>query len=54
MRHYRVAVLAAEQGVAPVEALELKVLHKRLFVINVRLAGERRRYPDKADTGGVV
>jgi hypothetical protein len=47
MRHYRVAVLAAEQGVAPVEALELKVLHKRLFVINVRLAGERRCSADR-------
>jgi hypothetical protein len=40
MRHYRVAVLAAEQGVAPVEALELKILHDGLSVVNVRFAGD--------------
>jgi hypothetical protein len=31
---------AVEQGVAPVEALELKMLHDGLFFINVRLAGD--------------
>ena len=39
---------AVEQGVAPVEALELKMLHDVPIVINVRLAGERCCW---ADTG---
>jgi hypothetical protein len=32
----------AEQGVAPVGALDLKVLHDASGFINVRAAGERR------------
>jgi hypothetical protein len=32
---------AAEQGVAAVEALELKVLYESSFFVDVRLAGER-------------
>jgi hypothetical protein len=39
--HHAVPEAAVEQGVAPVEALELKMLHDGLFFINVRLAGER-------------
>jgi len=41
-------VAAAEQGVAPVGALELKMPHDDPSFINVRAAGERRCY---ADTG---
>jgi hypothetical protein len=33
---------AAEQGDAPVEAPELKMLHAGPSVINVRLSGDRR------------
>jgi hypothetical protein len=40
---------AVEQGVAPVEALELKMLHDGLVFINVRLAGERCCSTDQSE-----
>ena len=42
MRRHSLQKRAVEQGVAPVEALELEMLHDVPSIIHVRLAGERR------------
>jgi predicted RNA binding protein YcfA (HicA-like mRNA interferase family) len=42
---------AAERGDAPVEALELTMLHDARSVINVRLAGDRRCSTDMTSYG---
>ena len=49
--HASASGAAAERGVAPVEALELKMLDDDLSFINVRFAGERCCYVDPGERG---